>query len=78
MSVPAGAFLERLMAEAVSLFLLVILVGKDISLQKNFFYDIMIPVQHVMERCPSGRRCRTRNAVGLIALVGSNPTLSAI
>lgn len=55
-----------------------ILVGKDISLQKNFFYDIMIPVQHVMERCPSGRRCRTRNAVGLIALVGSNPTLSAI
>ena len=31
-----------------------------------------------MERCPSGRRCLTRNQVWLIATVGSNPTLSAI
>ena len=30
------------------------------------------------ERCPSGRRCLTRNQVWLIATVGSNPTLSAI
>ena len=30
-----------------------------------------------MERCPSGRRCLTRNQVWLIATVGSNPTLSA-
>lgn len=30
-----------------------------------------------MERCLSGRKCRSRKAVGLIALVGSTPTLSA-
>src|SRR5699024_293768 len=34
-------------------------------------------LEFALERCPSGLRCRSRKAVGLIALVGSNPTLSA-
>jgi hypothetical protein len=33
--------------------------------------------EFVAERCPSGLRCRSRKAVGLIALEGSNPSLSA-
>ena len=45
-------------------------------------YDIILYVlqrtRRNTERCPSGRRCLTRNQVWLIATVGSNPTLSAI
>ena len=47
-------------------------------LQILLAYAIIFLFATNMERCPSGRRCLTRNQVWLIATVGSNPTLSAI
>ena len=53
---------------------------QDQALHKGKTYAIILSVPcdgREMERCPSGRRCLTRNQVWRITTVGSNPTLSA-
>ena len=53
---------------------------QDQALRKGKNYAIILSVpsdSRDMERCPSGRRCLTRNQVWRITTVGSNPTLSA-
>lgn len=53
---------------------------QDQALHKGKTYAIILFVPcdgREMERCPSGRRCLTRNQVWRITTVGSNPTLSA-